>query len=192
MDLDERLEASAPPTTRQTEALRADILEMVASTEEKQHRRRRLGLTSGVLAGLLIASGGITVAAANGTFPALYNWTAGDGSSCTSSFDFHTANEFTTSGHRIPDTVQAEALHVAESFAASYDFSTIHERLAAEAPVVPGMGLNEEDWQTASDDDKSRFGVYQQFFDDLEQHLDERGLPQDAIAGAGVGTECGQ
>ncbi|MEZ5086009.1 MAG: hypothetical protein R2722_07075 [Tessaracoccus sp.] len=46
MDLDERLELSAPPTTRKTEALRADILEMVASTEEKQHRRRRLGLTS--------------------------------------------------------------------------------------------------------------------------------------------------
>lgn len=79
MDLDERLDLSAQPTTTRSEALRADILEMVTSTEEKQRaRRRKLGLTSGVLASVLTAGGGITVAAANGAFPALYNWMASE------------------------------------------------------------------------------------------------------------------
>lgn len=198
MDLDETLNAAAPPLAPRTPQLRTELHSLVTRSNAaatRSNKRLKVGVTS-ILA-LTAGFGGYTVAAANGLVPPVFGWGSNTGAQCVMDVEFYAHDDM--GGEQMsrnwPYPIQIATRDAANTFAATYDFSGIDMDQAvqdfrdSEHKVIQEQPDPNERQPYAETEQAEHLGVLDVFYDDLREHLENKNLPMETIVSAS-GWNC--
>lgn len=197
MDLDELLDAAAPPVTTPTPELRAELNTLIVASEAAQRRRRpaHIALVGGVVAGVL---GLGTVASAAGILPAWTLLTTSSGQTCEVAVhaDLLEPGDGEPIGGTFSRPEQESTLTAARAFLEDFDYGSIDrdeaiaqwqavERKARAQQLDPA-----ERQPRLVGDDLEVHAVTHGVVERLRSDLASRGLDIRAIAITATSTGC--
>jgi len=198
MDLDELLNASAPPVTARTPLLRRELDNLVAASEEVQSRRRwpaHTALVGGALVGVL---GLGAVASAAGVLPGWPSFSTSSGQTCNIEISVSALQD----GQGEPNSgsfsaaEQRESLAEAQTFLADFDYDSVDRQQAIawwkseESKVRATQSDPAERPPRLNGDDLEVTAVSRWVIKDLSADLTAHGLDIRAIAIAVGSSGC--
>lgn len=193
MDLDELLDASAPPIVARTPALSEELAALVEGSDAAAATsRRRISLI--VAGALAVGAVGVgTTAAATGFLPAAHwPWSTSTGSTCQVTFDVVLNGVGGDVDNPAPGLAsmtlaqRQEVLVAARTFLSSFDYASIDRRQAIarwqadEAKAMAGEPADERQPRLVGDD-LELAAVNAEVNRRLDEHLVRRGLNPHAI-----------
>lgn len=184
MDLDELMDAAAPPTAARTAQLRNDLESLARNAETQVRSRRRRSFRSGV-AGVVVALGlGATTAAATGVVN-LPSWPMSTATSETCQIEFSVTARGDDGEPASPASgdaaEQQRTADAAMDFLADYDFDTVDRQIAVRS--LETIEAEMRDVQVPSErqpklegNDLEVTAVSGVVWEDVEAHLRSRGM----------------
>lgn len=190
MNLDDLLEQANPSLAPRTEELNDQLNRVVddaaRAARPTKHTRRRVGLVA--LTTTLLVGGGFATATAEGWIPPIYEWAGGE-QECQVQMEIFGYSEYGGEPPKEPWTYQEEieSRDAARAFLATYDFDAIDVDQAItdfreqEAETIASEPDPEERQPRIADDEVEMAAVTRLVYDELNEHLEERGMRTDLL-----------